>query len=199
MDKSGMAGALKRAAQAALAAGCLALALGSGGVLAADPLPVVDSIDFDRYTGRWYEIARLPNFFQRNCAGDVYAEYSLRDDGRIRVYNRCRRENGAIDDVDGVAQPIDDRGPNSRLEVSFLPRWLRWIPFTWGDYWVMELGADYEYAVVGTPNRGYLWILARTAKLDDTLLDGILQRVAKLGFDSGAVQRTPQPEAAGAE
>lgn len=175
---------------------CVATLVGAGGVRAADPLPVVDSIDFARYAGRWYEIARLPNFFQRNCAADVFAEYSLRDDGRIRVYNRCRRENGAIDDVDGVAQPVDDRGPNSRLEVSFLPRWLRWIPFTWGDYWVIELGADYDYAVVGTPSRGYLWILARTPRLDDALIDGILQRVAKLGFDAAAVQRTVQGEAA---
>lgn len=175
---------------------CVAALVGAGGVRAADPLPVVDSIDFARYAGRWYEIARLPNFFQRNCAADVFAEYSLREDGRIRVYNRCRRENGAIDDVDGVAQPVDDRGPNSRLEVSFLPRWLRWIPFTWGDYWVIELGADYDYAVVGTPSRGYLWILARAPKLDDALIDGILQRVAKLGFDAGAVQRTVQGDAA---
>jgi len=198
MDKTGKARAWGVRARAGAVVVVLAAMLVPGAVRAADPLPVVDSIDFARYAGRWYEIARLPNFFQRSCAGDVYAEYTPRDDGRIRVYNRCRRENGAIDDVDGVAQPIDDRGPNSRLEVSFLPRWLRWLPFTWGDYWVMELGADYEYAVVGTPNRGYLWILARTPKLDDALLDGILQRVAKLGFDAGAVQRTVQDEAAAA-
>ena len=196
MDKSRTAQIWRIAAQRTLLAGILLVLSASGSVRAADPLPVVDSIDFARYAGRWYEIARLPNFFQRNCAADVFAEYSLREDGRIRVYNRCRRENGAIDDVDGVAQPVDDRGPNSRLEVSFLPRWLRWIPFTWGDYWVIELGADYDYAVVGTPSRGYLWILARAPKLDDALIDGLLQRVAKLGFDAAAVQRTVQSEAA---
>lgn len=173
----------------------LTVVCAAGVASAADPLPVVETIDFGRYAGRWYEIARLPNLFQRKCMGDVIAEYTPRDDGRIGVYNRCRRENGAVDDVDGVAQPIDARGPNSRLEVSFLPAWLRWIPFTRGDYWVIELGADYDYAVVGTPSRGYLWILARAPRMDEALYAGILQRVAQLGFDAGAVTRTVQADA----
>lgn len=155
-----------------------------------DRLPVVDAVDFQRYAGKWYEIARLPNFFQRKCVGDVSAEYSLRDDGLIRVYNQCSLRNGGADSVDGVARPIDAKGPNSRLEVSFLPKWLRWVPFTWGDYWVMELGADYDYAVVGTPNRGYLWILARVPQMDDALYAQILDRVRALGFDADAVVRT---------
>jgi apolipoprotein D and lipocalin family protein len=175
---------------------CVALIVLAAGLalpaaaMAADPLPVVESVDFQRYAGKWYEIARLPNFFQRKCVGDVSAEYSLREDGLIRVYNQCALKNGGADSVDGVARPIDMTGPNSRLEVSFLPRWLRWVPFTWGAYWVMELGADYEYAVVGTPNRGYLWILARKQEMDDALYAQILERVRALGFDASAVVRT---------
>ncbi|MFO1319355.1 MAG: lipocalin family protein [Burkholderiales bacterium] len=159
---------------------------------ASDDLPVVASIEPARYQGRWYEIARLPNVFQRKCVSDVIADYTLRDDGRITVRNQCTSKAGTTDAVEGIARQRRQDGPNTQLEVSFLPKGLRWIPFTWGDYWILELGADYAYSVVGTPNRKYLWILSRTPSMDEERYRGILERVARLGFDVSAVARTVQ-------
>lgn len=170
----------------------LALLTGAGPAVAVSDLPVVEAVDTTRYQGRWYEIARLPNFFQRKCAADVFAEYRLLDGGRIGVRNQCAREDGRVDFVEGVARRQREDGPDARLEVSFLPAALRWVPFTWGDYWIIELGPDYDYSVVGTPNRKYLWILSRAPAMDEERYQGILARVATLGFDASAVVRTVQ-------
>ena len=126
------------------------------------PLEPVPSIDLNRYIGTWYEIARLPNSFQEKCLGDVTANYSFNDDGTIRVINRCRKENGEMTEAEGKARRLSMDEPNSKLEVRFAPAWLSWLPFVWGNYWVIELAEDYSYAVVGEPKREYLWILSRT-------------------------------------
>lgn len=173
---------------AAVLWGCVVIL--SGAARAAPDLPVVPQIETARYEGRWYEIARLPNFFQRKCAADVFAEYRLLEDGRIGVRNQCSRDDGRVDFVEGVARRQREDGPNTKLEVSFLPAALRWVPFTWGEYWIVELGGDYEYSVVGTPSRKYLWILSRSPAMDEERYQDILSRVAKLGFDVSAVVRT---------
>jgi len=152
----------------------------------AAPLEVVESVDLDRYLGRWYEIASFPQFFQRGCVASR-AEYSRRKDGRIRVLNRCR--DGTLDaawrEAEGVAWVVDPEVSSARLVVSFF-----W-PFK-GDYWIIDLGADYEYAVVGHPDRTYLWILSRTPTLPDDVYAGILERILAKGYDLTPLTRTLQ-------
>ncbi|MEE4638810.1 MAG: lipocalin family protein [Wenzhouxiangella sp.] len=160
----------------------MALAFSSMG-LARSPLDLVDELDLERYQGRWYEIALLPNRFQKRCVSDTSAHYVLRQDGRVDVTNRCRRADGSWIIAEGVARKIDPDGPNAALEVRFAPRWLSWLPFVWGDYRVIALGADYEYAMVGSDNRRYLWILARQPTLETTVLERLQSTAEAQGFD----------------
>jgi apolipoprotein D and lipocalin family protein len=151
--------------------------LALGVVLAqAEPLPVqsVPGVDLGRYVGRWYEIAAFPMYFQRKCIGDTTAEYALRPDGDITVVNRCRTADG-FDEAVGKAWAVEG-SRNSRLKVSFF-----W-PFR-ADYWVVGLDDDYRWAVVGNPNRKYLWILARTPALPADQLERALQAAGSQGFD----------------
>ncbi len=144
------------------------------------PLLTVPQVDLQRYLGQWHEIARYPNRFQKDCL-ESGARYSLRDDGEIEVLNQCiDAQNGEPRQAKGRAWPVDNT--NARLKVSFF-----W-PFC-GDYWIMELGTAYEYAVIGTPNRKYFWILSRTRSMDDALYEAILQRAKEQGFDPSLVVR----------
>jgi apolipoprotein D and lipocalin family protein len=154
------------------------------------PLATVPKVDLDRYVGRWYELARTPNWFQRNCAADVTAEYARRPDGKVSVVNSCRRADGAVDRVEGTARIVDP-ATNAKLEVAFAPEPLRWIPAVWGNYWVFELAPDYRYAIVGEPSRTYLWVLSRTPTLDDATWTSIDARIAAAGYDRAKVTRTP--------
>jgi apolipoprotein D and lipocalin family protein len=151
---------------------------------------VVPSVDLSRYTGTWYEIARLPNRFQNDCVGDVTATYTLLENGEIRVVNRCGKENGEVTQVEGRARQANENGPNSKLEVRFAPAFLSFLPFVWGDYWIIDLAPDYSYAVIGGPSREYLWILARSLKMDDETLKGILDHVHQQGYQTDALIRT---------
>lgn len=155
-------------------------------------LPVVAPVDVQRYAGTWYEQARLPNFFQRMCKGQVAATYTPLPDGRIRVLNRCAQADGSTVQATGVARTVAVAGkPGAgRLEVSFVPAWLRWIPLVWGDYWVMQLDDAYQVSLVGTPDRKYLWVLSREAQLDEARLQAALGFAQASGFDVGAVVRT---------
>ncbi len=154
------------------------------------PLQVVPEVDLQRYMGTWYEIARLPNSFQDQCLGDVTATYTLRDDGKIQVVNRCRKENGAYNEVQGLAKRASKDGPNSKLKVRFAPAYLSFLPFVWGDYWVMLLAPDYTYVVVGEPGRKYLWVLSRTPSMDEATLQSILTEVRRSGYDLTGLIRT---------
>lgn len=159
-------------------------------VYAQPPLKLVESVDLDRYQGRWYEIALLPNRFQRRCVSDTSAHYELMDDGRIRVTNRCREVDGGWAEVEGVARLADSQGPSSALEVRFAPRWLSFLPFVWGDYRVLALGADYDYAMVGSDNRRYLWILARSPELEPAILERLREQAAGQGFEVEKLEMT---------
>ena len=155
-----------------------------------EPLRVVPSVDLARYSGLWYEVARLPNRFEEKCAADVSAEYTLRDDGRVRVVNRCRKRDGRMTEAEGVARLADERGPNSRLKVRFAPSFLSFLPAVWGDYQIIELSADYGHAVVGDPSRKYLWILSRTPQLDEATYRRLTEAAAAQGFDVSRLIRT---------
>jgi apolipoprotein D and lipocalin family protein len=139
------------------------------------PVQSVAKIDPSRYMGRWYEIARLPNRFQKGCIGS-YTDYSLRDDGQINVLNSCRNEKDhSLKQVKGRAWVVD-QASNARLKVSFF-----W-PFR-SDYWIIKLGKEYEYTVVASPNRKYLWILSRTTAMNEDLYADIMKEVERQGFD----------------
>ena len=154
------------------------------------PLRVVPSVDLPRYAGLWYEVARLPNRFEEKCAGDVTAEYTLKGRGRLRVVNRCRRRDGKLSEALGEARPADARGPNSKLKVRFAPGLLSFLPFVWGDYQIVELAPDYSYAVVGAPDRKYLWVLTRNPRLEEATYLRLLEAARAQGFDVSRMIRT---------
>ncbi|MCY1453105.1 Outer membrane lipoprotein Blc [compost metagenome] len=121
---------------------------------------------------------------------DVTANYSLNDKGHVRVVNRCRVD-GEVEEAEGEACPVDENDP-ARLEVSFLPKGLRWLPFTKGDYWVIQVAPDYSVALVGSPDRKYLWLLAREPHLDATTQEHYLAQARQQGFDLTPLIHTPQ-------
>lgn len=153
------------------------------------PVRTVERVDLNRYVGDWFEIARYPNPFQRSCAGDVVASYSRRADGRIDVINRCRQSDGSHRDAHGVARVVDTR-TFAKLKVRFAPAILSFLPMVWGDYWIIGLAKDHTWAVVGSPNREYLWILARTPALDAERFNAALDAVRSNGFDVGRLVKT---------
>lgn len=159
---------------------------------AREPLPLVASLDPARYQGDWYEITKLPNFFQRRCLSDTRATYALRADGQIDVINRCRTggtpEAPEFDTAAGLARPLD--ASRARLQVSFLPQALRWLPLGWGDYQVIALDPDYRWAMIGEPGRDYLWILAREPRLAAEVLNPLIARARSLGFPIDKLQPT---------
>lgn len=149
------------------------------------PLPVVGQVDLARYQGRWYEIASFPLRPQKNCTG-TYAEYTLQGE-YIRVYNHCiDSTNGKVKDITGKAWP-KKKGDNARLLVQFF-----W-PFK-APYHVIALDTtDYQYAMVGTPNRKYLWLLCREPKMDAALQESLVTYAKSLGFDTQRLLYTVQP------
>lgn len=144
-------------------------------------LPTVASVDLQRYAGQWFEIARLPMWFERNCVGDISATYSVRDDQRISVLNQCRTKDGVIS-AKGVAEVPDPTHPG-QLRVRFAPAWLSWLPLVWGDYWILALDPQYRWVMVGAPSREYLWILSRTPSLEQQQIDALKHQAQTLGFD----------------
>lgn len=148
------------------------------------PLATVPHVDLKRYSGDWHEVARYPNWFQRKCTGAVTASYSPLPDGAIRVVNSCRRANGSQDSIQGRATVVPGSG-NAKLKVSFFG------PFT-GDYWIIGLDKDYQWALVGHPSRKYLWILARQPGMSDKLYNRLVALAVKQGYQAANIMRTPQ-------
>lgn len=148
------------------------------------PLATVETVDIARYMGKWYEIAKYPVVFENGCYG-VTAEYSLNDDGTVRVLNTCRNADGGIaSTIEGYASATDPT-TNAKLMVYFFG------PFG-APYWILELGENYEYAVVGDPTRSFFWILSRTTQLDDTTYESILSRMPDWGYDPARLELMPQ-------
>ena len=157
----------------------------------AQEVVTVPSVDLKRYVGKWYEIARFPNSFQKKCIANVTAEYRARTDGDVDVVNRCKVEGGVLDQADGLARIVDGSN-NTRLQVRFAPAWLAWFPLVWGDYWIIDLDPDYSVATVGTPSRDYLWILARKPTLSTAEYEAAVNNATKQGFDTSKLVKTPQ-------
>jgi apolipoprotein D and lipocalin family protein len=153
-----------------------------------EPLAVVPNVDVDRYLGRWYEIARLENSFEKNCEG-VTADYSKREDGLIRVLNTCREgsPSGEARVSEGRANVVD-AATTAKLKVSFFG------PF-WGDYWIIDLTDDYSRSIVGEPSGRYLWILSRTPTITEESRQDALETLASFGYDTSDLYFTQQPPA----
>jgi len=162
--------------------------------VADEPLPVVPQVDLQRYAGRWYEVARLPNRFERECVRDITATYRVLLGSRIDVVNQCIKADGSRISANGLARSSD--GSTSRLEVRFAPAWLGVFPFVWGDYWIIALDPDYQWSLVGAPNRDYLWILARKPTLEASQVQRLLEKAKALNFDTSSIvspDHTPVP------
>lgn len=154
------------------------------------PLDLVDAVDLSRYAGTWYEIARLPNEFQDDCASDVTATYTRQSDGDITVVNRCREADGSWNEAEGVARRSGDVESNAALEVRFAPAILSALPNVWGDYRIIGLDAEYRWAVVGEPEREYLWILSRTPAMAPGDYDRAVAIAQANGFDVTKLLKT---------
>ncbi len=151
------------------------------GVDSKGDLPTVASVDLSRYAGRWYEIARLPMWFQRHCAASQ-AIYSIRQDGVVGVQNKCVTDTGGVEQAKGVAMVVDPK-TNARLAVQFDNWFARLFGSSRdGNYWILDLDVEYRTAIVGTPDRQFLWILSRTPHLDEVAYRGLLERAQQLGY-----------------
>lgn len=145
------------------------------------PLKTVEKVDLESYLGRWYEIARYEQFFEKGCS-DARATYSLKENGDIKVLNECIKD-GKLSQANGVAYATDMS--NSKLKVSFFR------PF-YGNYWILMLGDNYEYALIGDPSREYLWILSRTNKISEKLKRKILKKLPEFGYTQDKLIWTEQ-------
>jgi apolipoprotein D and lipocalin family protein len=166
----------------ALVAGLVSLGL-LAGCGKRPPPPVVAHVDLGRYAGRWYEIARLPAFFQRVCVRS-WADYEPVAFDRLAVVNTCDTSSGERRSVRGEARVVDP-ATRARLLVTF-DTWFAWLmprPRT-GNYWIFALDPAYQTALVGTPDRSYLWILARHPRLEPAQREALVAEAQRLGFDT---------------
>jgi apolipoprotein D and lipocalin family protein len=145
-----------------------------------NPLKTVKYVDLKKYAGLWYEVAKIPNSFQDQCVKGTTAKYILKEDGEIAVINSCIDEDGEVDDADGLARIVDKKS-NAKLEVSFFSIF-GWRP-VWGDYWIIGLDENYNWAIVGTPSRKYGWVLSRTPKLENETMDKIFLILKEQGYN----------------
>jgi len=151
----------------------------------AQDLETVSGVDLQKYSGKWFEIASFPQRFQKGC-NCTTAEYTLTSKNYLIVENRCKKDslNGKSLYIKGKVFSEKNTG-NAKLKVQFF-----W-PFK-GKYWIIDLAADYSYAVVGHPNRNYLWILSRTASMDNVVYQEIVSRIEANGYDVSKILKTKQ-------
>jgi len=145
-------------------------------------------VNLGRYVGKWYEIARLPMAFQR--AGDAAtATYEARADGKVGVHNVAIGPDGKRAEIRGTATVVNP-GENTRLAVRFDTWFGPLIPVSKeGNYWILYVSPGYEQALVGTPDRKFLWILARTERIPAEVEQALVARAAALGYDTGKLIR----------
>ena len=167
----------------------LLLAISSIHCSAQEALTTIPSVDVPRYLGTWFEIAKFPNRFQKMCASNTSALYSARPDGTVSVRNRCTDTDGKTNEVEGQARQIGN-ATSPKLEVRFAPAWLSFLPFVWGDYWVIDLDADYQLVAVSEPKREFLWILSRTPTVNAKAYDELLARLRTKQLDTSKLERT---------
>lgn len=147
------------------------------------PPTTVAHVDLEKYTGKWYEIAAIPMFFERKCVSNTTAEYTRLASGEISVFNSCQLSNGKRQSSTGLARVADPK-TNAKLKVSFM----NWPLFGWqfwasGDYWIIDLADDYSTALIGHPTRKYGWVLSRTPKLSLETLKSFSKKLAQQGYN----------------
>ncbi len=169
----------------------LALSLSCSTMAGHEPLDTVEKVELNKYLGKWYEIARFEQSFQKGCEA-VTAEYSLRKDGDINVLNSCREGSvtGPKKQSTGRAW-IKDKKTNAKLKVQFFLKSIK-IGFLSGNYWIIDLGENYEYTVIGDPSRKYLWFLSRTPKMEESLFNELVARAREKGFETEKLRITKQ-------
>lgn len=149
-----------------------------------EPLPTVDKVDLEKYQGKWYEIARFPNRFEKGLDCTT-ANYTLKDNGKVKVVNKGRKtKSGKLSEAKGNVW-VPDQSKPGELKVSFF-----W-PFA-GDYYIMALDENYQFVLVGSPSREYLWILARNKTLDDSIYKKLTETARKNGFKVEKLKRINQ-------
>lgn len=157
----------------------------------AGELQVVEHVDLSRYLGTWYEVASIPVWFQRDCAGGTTATYTLNKEGTVSVLNQCCSKDGQKKQAKGQAWVVDKK-TNAKLKVSFVSVFGWWL-FA-GDYWIIDLGPNYEYAVIGHPGRSIGWVLSRTPTLPDPVIKAIGERLKAKGYDFSKFRMTNQAD-----
>jgi len=158
------------------------------------PLESIASLDVPRYMGTWYEVAKYPNWFQKRCISNTSATYAMQPNGMLQVLNRCQKEDGSMSEALGAAKQVGD-ATSPKLEVRFAPAWLSFLPFVWGNYWVIDLDPQYQLAAVSEPTRKYLWILSRTQTVEPKAYEALLQRLKEKGFNLDAIEISKQTTA----
>ena len=158
------------------------------------PLEAIASLDVARYMGTWYEVAKYPNWFQKRCIANTSATYAVQPNGMLQVLNRCQKEDGSMSEALGAAKQVGDAN-SPKLEVRFAPAWLSFLPFVWGNYWVIDLDPQYQLAAVSEPSRKYLWVLSRSKTVEPKAYEALLQRLKQKGFNLDAIEISKQTTA----
>ena len=170
------------------------VAIGTTTYAQSKSLPTVEKVELDKYLGVWYEVARKPMSFQKQCARDVLAIYTVNENGNIAVDNRCYDREGNLQQSFGEAFVINEPY-NSKFKVSFVPEAVRWIPVGRGDYWILKLDEHYQMALVGEPTRKYLWVLCRDPHPDEAMVNEYLKYAKSLGYNIKNIIQIPQTKA----
>lgn len=154
----------------------------AGAQNAQPPVSTVNFVNLQQYLGKWYEIAAIPQSFQKQCTGNTTAEYAIVEDGLISVVNSCDTASGQRSVANGRAKIVDTT-TNAKLKVTFV-NFLGWQFLFGGDYWILAIGENYSYAVVGAPGRDYAWVLSRTPEMNKELIIEANQILVMQGFDT---------------
>ncbi|KAF8033783.1 hypothetical protein BT93_C0136 [Corymbia citriodora subsp. variegata] len=166
--------------------------------MAKKEMEAVKGVDLQRYMGRWYEIASFQSRFQPKNGVDTRATYTLQEDGTVRVLNETWSD-GKRGYIEGTAYKVDPSSDEAKLKVKFyVPPFLPVVPVV-GDYWVLYLDADYQYALVGQPSRNNLWMLSRRNQLDDEVYNKLVQKAEEEGYDVSKLHKTPHSSTTPAE
>lgn len=149
----------------------------------AQAVTTVDYVDLGRYVGLWYEIASIPQPFQKQCVGGVTATYTALPNERIEVVNACDTADGSRSVITGEAR-VRDTESNAKLRVTFVKIRDRYFYLFGAPYWVIDVEPEYRYAVVGSPSTAFGWILARQPYLPPEDLTEIADGLDEQGYDT---------------